>query len=289
MADLFSFLGLKLIFLLSKILPMSVLTFIFASLAVLFSPFMTKTYLILENLRRAMPKLSYGERILLMFRIWYSLGRTAGEYPYIYRFKDRKIFEYTEISENLREILDKLKGSTKGSIIFSGHLSNWEIGLRALKDYGLKVAVIFRRLNNPLLEPEYSENIRKKLGINMIAKQDGAAFSIVKSLRKGENVVILMDQRDEMNGVLIDFFGRKAFTARSIYIIAKKMDIPVYGMRVVRKGMTSSKFLLDADRECFRAKNMSEEEFLTCINGVLEKWIEEHPEQWFWIHNRWKT
>jgi KDO2-lipid IV(A) lauroyltransferase len=287
--DVLSFLGFGLVFLVSRILPLPLMGFIFANLTVLISPFLPKTYLILENLKSAMPGLSYPERIRLMFRIWYSLGRFAGEYPYIYRFRDQEVFNYLEISENLRKTLDNIKDSGKGSIIFSGHLSNWEIGLRALRDYGLKVAVVFRRLNNTLLEPRYTENLRKKIGIGMIAKQDGAAFNIVKSLRRGENVVILADQRDEMNGLLIDFFGRKAYTSRSIYVLAKRMKVPVYGLRVIRKNSVSSKFIMDTEEECYSTENISEEEFLSkCINGVLEKWIGEHPEQWFWIHNRWK-
>jgi KDO2-lipid IV(A) lauroyltransferase len=287
--DLFGFLGFGLLFFFSKMLPMSVTSFIFANLTVLISPFMPKTYLIMENLKNALPEMSYLERVILMFRVWHNLGRFAGEYPYIYRLKDGEIFKYVELSENAKNILDSLKSSGRGSIVFSGHLSNWEVALRAARDYGMKISVIFRRLNNPLLEPKYNEDLRKRLGINMIAKQDGAALNIVRSLRRGENVIILMDQRDEMNGIPIDFFNRKAYTPRSIYILAKKMNVPVYGMRVIRKNNVSSRFILDAEKDCFRAENMSEEEFLSeCINRTLEKWIGEHPEQWFWIHNRWK-
>ncbi|MDR1495205.1 MAG: lysophospholipid acyltransferase family protein, partial [Rickettsiales bacterium] len=268
---------------------MSLLSFIFANLAVLLSPFMPRTYLILRNLKNAMPKLSYRSRIVLMFRIWYNLGRFAGEYPYIYKLKDQEIFKYADMSENLKKTLDELKNSAGGSIIFSGHLSNWEIGLRALRDYGLKVSVVFRKLNNPLLEPKYTRDMRQKIGINMIAKQDGAAFGIAKSLRRGETVVILTDQRDEMNGLLLDFFGQKAYTPRSIYVLAKKMKVPVYGMRVIRKHRMLSKFYLDVSSKTYVTDNLEEEEFLTeHINRILEKWIEEYPEQWFWIHDRWK-
>ncbi|MDR2777549.1 MAG: lysophospholipid acyltransferase family protein [Rickettsiales bacterium] len=288
-ADVFSFLGFGLTLQLSKVLPMSAMSFILANLLVLFSPLLPKTYLIMENLRNAMPKLSRSRRIRLMLGVWYNLGRFAGEYPYIYKLRDQEVFDYAEMSENLRTTLEELKNSTRGSIIFSGHLSNWEVGLRALRDYGLKVAVVFRRLNNHLLEPKYNADLRKNVGINMIAKQDGAALNIVRSLRRGENVVIMADQRDEMNGILVDFCGRKAYTSRSIYVLAKKMKVPVYGMRVVRKNTILSRFLLDIESECFRTENTSEEEFLSrCINGTLEKWIGEYPEQWFWIHNRWK-
>ncbi|MDR3079208.1 MAG: hypothetical protein LBU15_04200 [Rickettsiales bacterium] len=287
--DLVSFLGFSLVFALSKLLPMWLLSPIFANLAVLLSPFMARTYLILSNLKTAMPELSPARRILLMFRVWYSLGKFAGEYPYIHRLGDQKIFDYVELSENLERTLDSIKNSPRGSIVFSGHLSNWEAGLRALRDYGLKVSVVFRRLNNPLLEPKYTRDLRQRVGINMIAKQDGAAFGIARSLRRGETVVILADQRDEMNGLAVDFFGQKAYTPRSIYVLARKMRVPVYGMRVIRKHRTSSKFYLDVEGESWVTDSTDEKEFLANqLNGVLEKWIREQPEQWFWIHNRWK-
>ncbi|MDR2778002.1 MAG: hypothetical protein LBB13_00640 [Rickettsiales bacterium] len=288
MSDIFGFLGLRLNFALAKILPMPVMSLIFANVVVLLSPFMPKTYLILKNLKNALPELSYFERIRLMFKIWYNLGRFVGEYPHIYNFKEQEIFKYVSFDSRTKEILDELKHMKTGSILFSAHISNWET-LRALSDYGIRIGAVFRKLNNPFLEPKYSKNLRERVGMHMIAKQDNAAINIIKSLKRGESVIILADQRDEMNGALVDFFGEKAYTIRSIYVLAKKLKVPVYGLRVIRDSRNPIKFSIKAEEKCQVSDDVSEERFLsTNINGVIEKWIRENPEQWFWIHNRWK-
>ncbi|MDR2077528.1 MAG: lysophospholipid acyltransferase family protein [Rickettsiales bacterium] len=287
--DVFGLLGFKITFVMAKVLPMSVASAIFANIFVLLSPFIPKTYLIIKNLGNVMPGMPYFRRIQLMFKIWHSLGRFAGEYPYVYNFEKNEIFKYVNFDSSVKNTLDRLKHAKTGSIIFSAHLSNWEIGLRALADYGIKIGVIFRKLNNPLLEPKYSKSLREKIGINMIAKHDGAAINIIKSLRSGRNIIIMADQKDEARGILVDFFGKKAYTSRSIYVLAKKLKVSVYGMRIIRDSKNPMKFSISTEEECTVTDEISEKSFLSkYINDVIERWIRENPEQWFWIHSRWK-
>lgn len=285
--DVIGFLFFQICILISKILPIQITSLIFASLAVLLCPFIPQTYLVLRNLKMAMSELSFFERIKIMFGVWYGLGKFVGEFPYIYSFKKNTIFKYVEVDEHSKYIIEEIKNNKIGSIIFSAHISNWEAGARFLLDNGVKLAIVFRKQNNPLIEPKYSANIRQKLGINMIAKQDNAAIQIIKSLKKGENVIILADQRDELNGLPVNFFGKKAYTNSAIYLLAKKLKIPVYGMRFVRIGY-STKFKPNIREKHFVLENDSETEFTQYINDIIENWIRETPEQWFWVHDRWK-
>lgn len=285
--DVIGFLFFQICILISKILPIQITSLIFASLAVLLCPFVPQTYLVLRNLKMAMPELSYFEKVKIMFGVWYGLGKFAGEFPYIYSFKKNKIFKYVEIDERSKNIIEEIKNNKTGSIIFSAHISNWEAGARFLLDNGVKLGIVFRKQNNPLIEPKYSANIRQKLGINMIAKQDNAAIQIIKSLKRGDNIIILADQRDELNGLLVNFFGRKAYTNSAIYFFAKKLKIPVYGMRLVRIGC-STKFKPSIEEKRFVSENDLETEFIQSINDTIERWIRETPEQWFWVHDRWK-
>ncbi len=279
-------LGIKFVILITKILPINITSFIFGNLAVLICPFIPTTYLVLKNLKYAMPEKNLLERYKIMFGVWYSLGRFAGEYFYIYNMKKNKIFKYVYINEESKRFIEEIKNSKSGNLLFSGHISNWEAGLRALNDCGVKTNVVFRRLNNDLIEPKYSGDLRENVGVKMIAKQDGAGFKMVKALQNKEVVLLLVDQRDGMNGELVDFFGKKAYTNRTLYALAKKMNVPVYGIRVIRR---SGFVNFELKIEKIETNNSETEiEFLQKMNNILEKWIREYPEQWFWVHNRWR-
>ncbi len=278
--------GIKFIIFITKILPICITSFIFGNLAVLLCPFIPTTYLVLKNLKYTMPEKNLLERYKIMFGVWYNLGRFAGEYFYIHNMKKDKIFKYVYISEETKKIIEEIKNNKSGSLLFSGHISNWEAGLRALNDSGIKLNVVFRRLNNELIEPKYSSDYREKIGIKMIAKQDGAGFKMVKALKNNETVLLLVDQRDSMNGTLINFFGKKAYTNGTLYTLAKKMNIPIYAARTIRKnGLVN--FEVKIEKIEFD-NNIEESKFLQKMNDILEKWIREYPEQWFWVHNRWK-
>lgn len=284
--DYLGLLGVEFIILLTKILPISIASFIFGNLAVLLCPFIPTTYLVLKNLKYAMPKKSLLERYKIMFGVWHSLGRFAGEYFYIYNMKKNDIFKYVHIDNESKKLIEEIKNSKNGSLIFSGHISNWEVGSRALIDDEIRLNIVFRRSNNTLIEPKYTADLRENVGIKMIAKQDNAGFKMVKALKHGETVLLLMDQRDTTNGKLIDFFGKKAYTSKTLYTLCKKLNVPVYAARIVRKNG-----LVDFELKMERldvSGNLGEDDFLQNMNDVLEKWVREYPEQWFWVHNRWK-
>jgi KDO2-lipid IV(A) lauroyltransferase len=256
----------------------------FAILSTLLCPFIPTTRLVLKNLKFAMPEKTFPQRIRIALGVWYNLGRFIGEYPYIYRMKDNEIFNYVKISEDTKQVIDRIKNSDTGNLIFSGHISNWEAGLRALRDSNTKLNVVFRIQNNVMVD-SFTTKSKESLGIKMIAKQDNAAFKIVRALKNKENVIILADQRDTNNGILLNFFKRPAHTSKTIYVFTKILNIPVYGMRIVRKN--SINFELKVEKvDCIG--EIIKAEFLQGINDILEKWVREYPEQWFWVHNRWK-
>lgn len=277
--DVLSYIVISLLFSMARIIPIYIFSLFFGILAVILCPFIPTTYLVLRNLKEN-TDLNIFQRIITTFGVWFNLGSFAGEYPYIYKMKKNKIFDFVSIEEP--EKIEKIKNNN--GFIISGHLSNWEFGLRALHDLGIKNNVVFRKLNNQLLEPKYSARLRESVGIGTIAKQDNAAFKIVKALKKGENIVLLIDQRDTMNGVLIKFFKNEAYTIKTVYSMSKKLNIPVYGIRIIRTGFL--KFILKIEELDTSIDN--ENEFLQNMNNMLERWIKEHMSQWFWVHDRWK-
>lgn len=283
--DLLGYIAVSFIFFLSKILPIQLLSLFFGCLAVLLSPFIPTTYLVLRNLEYTMPELPFLKRIYIMFMVWYNLGQFIGEYPYIYKMKKDKIFKYVNIIN--KNLIEEIRNNKTGSIIFSGHLSNWEAGLRTLIDSNLKINVVFRESNNPYIEPKYTAQLRENLGIKMIAKQNNAGLKIVRALKNGENVIILTDQRDLQNGLPLKFFGKTAYTSRTIFAIAQKLGVAVYGMRIIRL-QNRVKFNIKIEKIDNIVDTTEENKYLQKINNILESWIRENLEQWFWVHNRWK-
>lgn len=289
--DIIGYIAFKMCLLLSKIVPMGLTTFILATLAVLLCPFIPQTYLVLKNLKMAMPELSFFERIRIMFGVWFNLGKFSGEFLYIYRLKKGEIFKYVKVDDYSNGIFEEIKEYNRrtksGCIIFSAHIANWEAGVRFLADSGMKVSVVFRKQNNPLIEPKYSADLRQKVGINMIAKQYNAAINIVRNLKKGNNVIILVDQRDNMNGIAAKFFGRKAYTSDTVYTLANRLQLPVYAMRLIREN-GRTKFRTMVEKKHYDVENTTKTEFVQEINDTVEKWVRATPEQWFWVHDRWK-
>lgn len=277
--DILGYIAVSSLFFISKFIPIYIFSLFFGCLAVIFCPFIPATYIAWKNLKNN-TDLSVFERILMIVKIWYNLGSFAGEYPYVYRIKKGKIFDYISIEDP--EQWEKIKA--QNGIIISGHISNWEFGLRLLSELNIKTNVVFRKLNNPYLEPKYMTDLRSSIGVKMIAKQDNAALKIVRALKNKENVIILADQRDAMNGILLNFFKNKAYTIETIYTISKRLNVPVYAMRVVRTGFV--KFI--AKFEEFDTSVDDKNEFLQNMNDLLERWIKEHMAQWFWVHDRWK-
>lgn len=279
LCDVLTYVLVEFLFLLSRVIPIYIFSLFFGLLAMILCPFIPTTYLVLKNLKEN-TDLNLFQRIITAFKVWFNLGSFAGEYPYIYRMKENKIFDFISIEEPKK--IEKIK--EKNGIIISGHLSNWEFGLRAIHDFGIKTHVIFRKFNNQLLEPKYSAGLRENIGIGMIAKQENAALKIVKNLRNGDNIVILVDQRDAMNGVLVKFFKNEAYTIRTVFLMSKKLNVPVYAIRVVRKGFL--KFILKIEELDTSIDN--EIDFLQNMNNTLERWIKENISQWFWVHDRWR-
>jgi KDO2-lipid IV(A) lauroyltransferase len=111
---------------------------------------------------------------------------------------------------------------------------------------------------------------------------------MVSALKNGEIVILLSDQHDRRNGILIDFFGRKAYTNATPFSLYKKLDIELYYMYFIRR-IKNFKVDIFCEKLEFDREKIEKVEFLTALNEKFEKSIIKNPSQWFWVHNRWKT
>jgi len=220
--------------------------------------------------------------------MWGNLGSYIAEYGSVYN-KKIDIFNFAKVSEKSRKTLEEIKKDKRGAILFSGHIGNWEVGLRVLKELGVPVKTVYRPLNNPFAD-KFINDFRKGIGVDMIAKGGKGAIQIARELKKGTKIVMLVDQRLS-NGVVVPFFGRKAQTTDAVGIFASKYKIPVYPVRVIRKDMFSNfEFCVEEKMKITKKKYTKQNiiEITKLMNKKLEEWIKEYPEQWFWVHDRWK-
>jgi KDO2-lipid IV(A) lauroyltransferase len=176
----------------------------------------------------------------------------------------------------------------KGGLVVSAHLGCWEYHGAYAANSGYPVTYIVAEQANPELE-ELIDDLRRTVGIEII-KRDNAARGMMKALKENRLLAIMMDQDARDNGVFVPFFGRLASTFRGVATFALKMDASVLVLTSIRQLDGRSKCKLrpveiepsgdfDADIEALTAK----------ITEKLEAEIRKAPEQWLWLHKRWKT
>jgi KDO2-lipid IV(A) lauroyltransferase len=242
--------------------------------------------LAMNNLSNALPHLDSSQKNAIINGMWDNLGRVVGEFPHVCKMSADEILQHVEIDENSKKILDELIARNQGGIIFSAHFGNWEIGPKILIKYGIKVKTFYRPLNNPFVE-KMTSSLR---GVAMIEKGSDGNRQLITALRNKEFILIMADQKVS-DGAPIKFFHDDAITATSIAKIALKYNVPLVPGFVLRVNK-QFKFLLRVEKPLeFNKINSlnSEANNLTLkINQRIEKWISENPEQWFWVHNRWK-
>jgi len=242
--------------------------------------------LAMNNLSNALPHLDSSQKNAIINGMWDNLGRVVGEFPHVCKMSADEILQHVEIDENSKKILDELIARNQGGIIFSAHFGNWEIGPKILIKYGIKVKTFYRPLNNPFVE-KMTSSLR---GVAMIEKGSDGNRQLITALRNKEFILIMADQK-VTDGEPIKFFHDDAVTATSIAKIALKYNVPLVPGFILRVNK-QFKFLLRVEKPLeFNKINSlnSEANNLTLkINQIIEKWIGENPEQWFWVHNRWK-
>lgn len=284
--DYISYIGINVVFMLSKIIPMYMLSNLCGIFVAIFGIFLRHSQIALDNFKKVFPNKSLIQRYKLLTECLFLLGKFGGEFFYVYSMNKKRLFKLVSTLDKKSEnIINEIKNNTVGSLIFSGHFANWELALRYLGESGVKLNVIYRKSNNKLIEEKFIKNTRKNCGIKMIAKGSASAIGIFKALKNGENVLILMDQRYN-NGIKSKLLGFDAYTSDSIPVIAKKLNCPVYAMVAIRNGFTSN-IKISANKFEYSV-NDSNENIVAKMNEVIGKWIKDNPNQWLFLHNRWK-
>ncbi len=226
--------------------------------------------------RRLVAKMVFKNLAQILFEIGWALNLES---------KDFDSFFSIEGLANLRKAYKK----GKGVIILTGHLGDWELFNIIVKIIGYPTSFVYRPLDSSAVNA-FFEAYRTRFGGKLIPAKWSVA-RIVRSLRRGELVGILLDQNVAWyEGVFVDFFGRPACTNKGMALLALKTGAPVVPMFLVREGLS---FRAEIAKEVpiVKTGDMTKdvEANTQQYNDVIEAFVRRYPDQWFWVHQRWKT
>lgn len=239
------------------------------------------------NMARTMPELAPAEREAIIKKMWRNLGRTIGEYAHLHEFQLPA--HRGKLGLSGTENLSVMEERDKGAIFISGHFGNWEIAPLIGRLYGLEGAEIYRHANNPYVD-EWMVGLRARAITPLqIPKGSKGAREILKVLKEKKSLYMLVDQK--MNeGLETTFFGHKAMTTAAPAGLAVRYGVPIYPISFRRLG-ESTGFAMKVNPPILADENADTFEEIARItqamNDFLEGEIRAHPEQWFWLHNRW--
>ena len=241
------------------------------------------------NLRLALPELSAGERRRIVRGVYRNLGRMLAEFAHFPRYSRQNVAQVITYDgfENYAEAVRR----GRGVLYLTGHLGAWELGAFAHSVYGHPLHVLIRALDNPSLN-ELVNRYRTLAGNRILEKRDFLR-GILEALRKNEVVGILIDQNASLqDGAFVQFFGVPASTATGLAKIALRAEaavVPAFAFWDAALGHYRLRF--DPPLELVRTGD-SEQDVVAntqLFTHVLEQHIRCHPDQWLWIHRRWKT
>ena len=246
-------------------------------------PFFRSNYKINLNLKNSDIGSSDEERKIIIKKMWGNYGRIFGEYMYIKEFRNNSLENKIEIIG--QKILDEIKNKNKPVIFISGHFNNFELMAMQLEKSGIKLAAIYRPLNNIFLNP-IMEKIRKKyICKRQVKKGLYGTKEILKYFKEGSSIALMIDQRIS-EGIKSKFFNRDALTTTIPAQFVKKFNCNVVPIYIERK--QKHQFRLEIFNPIEFSKNEEIEKITNKLNTILEQMIVKNPDQWIWTHNRWK-
>ena len=279
----FQFILIIIFFFVFKILGIKLASNFSGKIFQIIGPLFKSKRLIYSNIKKALPNINANELNEIYTSMWNNYGRVFAEYMFIKKFRQGRLSDNIVIEG--REILENIKRNKQRVVFISGHFSNFELMAMQIEKMGIKVAAIYRPLNNIFLN-QIMEKIRKNYICKFqIKKGIGGTKKLVKLIKDGFSTALMIDQRVS-EGIRSNFFEEKAFTTTIPAQLVKKYKIPVVPIFIER--FDDIKFKMIVERPINFQENKSVEEITNDLNKLLERMILQKPNYWIWSHNRWK-
>ncbi|MEW6061104.1 MAG: lysophospholipid acyltransferase family protein [Bacteroidota bacterium] len=243
--------------------------------------------LVLSNLRSAFPEKGEDEIHHVAVKNYQNIFQTFFETLWIQRISERQIRNIIHIPQ--LSMIDEIVGRGKGLILLSGHISNWELialAVGMLSNHSLQIIV--KKQHNPYAD-RLMNRLRTKFN-NTFVDMDQAPREILKRLREGGVVAMLADQSGPEEGLFVEYFGRPTSTHVGPAVFSLRTHAPILMTYAVRNNDGT----FDVSFEEVDTSNLTgtDDEKIRMITErhvkMLENFVRKHPDQWLWMHKRWK-
>ena len=243
----------------------------------------------LQNLGMALPGLPAQRHLDLLVAVYRHLGWLLGEFCQMAKYSARQANGFVRYEGLNNYLVAKERG--KGVLVLTGHLGAWELSSFYHSLQGYPMGLVTRRLDNPLVD-RFVNRIRSMHG-NRVIDKDDFARGLISAMRAGETVGILMDTNmTPPQGVFVPFFDVEACSASGMARIALKTGAAVLpGFLLWRED--EGRYVLHFGEELVLERTGDNEADAytntALFTKVIEDYVRQYPEQWLWMHRRWKT
>jgi Kdo2-lipid IVA lauroyltransferase/acyltransferase len=242
------------------------------------------------NLRAAYPEKSDAEIEAILRGVWDNLGRVAVEFAHIDRLAEGDPWhrEFIDYDAGSIERFLGLREDGKPALVFAAHLANWELPALISAADGLDTAVLYRRPNlGSVADAVFALRVGQ-MG-ELVPTSMFAPIQLARALEANRHVAMLVDQH-YVKGVEVTFFGRRCMANPLMAVLARESEAAIHGTRVIR--IDNGHFRAEVTEPIVPARDADGRIDVAgttqAITAVVEGWIREYPDQWLWLHRRWR-
>lgn len=242
-----------------------------------------------KNLEMALPDLSSQRHEEIIKGVFRNFGRLLAEFSYFPKFTPQEIKQVV-IYEGLEHYLNAINKG-RGVLFLTGHVGAWELSSFAHAVYGYPHNILVRQIDNPYIDKlvDYYRGCKGNKAID----KNNSVRAILSALKRGEAVGILIDLNTVRNqGVFCDFFGIPACSTTGLATLALRTRAAVVpGFLLWDESLRRHKLHFEPEVELIVTGDQKEDIYQNTaqFNKVIEKIVRLYPEQWMWVHRRWKT
>ena len=268
-------------FLIIKLIGLSLSRQVFSFIFKTIGPIIKSRNVIDKNLLKFSKDLSDEKKKEIESNMWSNYGMTFVEYIFLKEFRKQK----SHVNIEGEKILHQIFLNDKPVIFVSGHFANFELMSMEITKKKIKLATIYRPLNNFFLNP-FMEHIRKnQVCKNQIKKGRAGMKEVVEFINNNHSIALMIDQRVS-EGEKVKFFKEEAFTTTLPGQLALKYNLDIVPVFIEREKNNS--FNIKVYEPINQSNYKNKFDISLKLNQILEEMIIKNPNQWIWTHDRWK-
>ncbi len=263
---------------------------VFARIARTIGPWTKEHRIGRANLAAAYPEKSPEEIERILAGVWDNLGRVVAEFAHLDRLiegnpEKRLYFDYAPGSA---ERFKRVRDDGKPALVFAAHIGNLEMPALVAQADGMDALVLYRRPNVGAVAEAIMASRQSSMG-TLVPTDMNAPIRLARALEANRHVAILVDQH-YVKGVDVTFFGRRCKANPLIAALARHVECEIHGTRVIR--VPGGRFLGEITEPIPPVRDAEDkidiQGTMQAITNVVEGWVREHPDQWLWLHRRWR-